>query len=483
MARGYKLGSAEPKKLLMGLRTSQVVLCAIGILFAFVLAAAGLLIWVFLVVPIFAGMAFLPFGGRNLDEWAPIFARWVLAGSSGHTYHATAPLLGHTDKKTQIVSAPPFVKGVKLLKVVHSEGREVAVIKDTANSTYSAILSIRGKSFILSGREDQEAQLANWGSVLSRFAREGSVINRVQWIERAIPENSQLMHDYYNETSIMNNQDPVANSYMELIDTAVPVTTAHEVYLVIQISQGKAAKQIKQAGGGDDGSCEVLLRELLHAASEVANAGFEVLGALNRDQVARLIRTTFEPNVNEELSHRSASDALKHNEIWPMTTEVDWSSYRTDSAFHRTFWVSDFPRTEVGADFMAPIMLQSQITRTISVVMEPIAPTKALREVEVAKTSFIADEELRNRGGYTTSTSREREFTKLQERESELVDGHGAYRFSAYLTCSATSEEELEYNSQSIEQASHQSHLVLRLLYGEQDTAFATILPLGRGLS
>jgi len=483
MARGYKLGSAEPKKLLMGLRTSQVVLCAVGVFLSFVLMSAGQLILVIAVIGIFAGLAFLPFGGRNLDEWVPIFAKWIITGDSGRNYHAAAPLLGHTDKKTQMVSAPPFVKGVKLLKVTHAEGREIAVIKDSTNNTYSAVLSIRGNSFVLSGREDQEAQLANWGSVLSRFSREGSVISRVQWIERAIPENSQLMHDYYDESATMSEDNSVASSYMELIDTAVPVTTAHEVYLILQISQAKAAKQIKQAGGGDDGSCEVLLRELINAASEVSNAGFTVLGALNRDQVARLIRTTFEPSVNEELSHRSAVEGLKHNEIWPMTTETDWSYYRTDSAFHRTFWISDFPRTEVGADFMAPLMLQSLITRTISIVMEPISPTKALREVEIAKTSFIADEDLRNRGGYTTSTTREREFHKLQERENELADGHGAYRFSAYLTCSANSEEELEFNSQSIEQASHQSHLVLRLLYGEQDTAFATILPLGRGLA
>jgi hypothetical protein len=317
--------------------------------------------------------------------------------------------------------------------------------------------------------------------VLARFAREGSVINRVQWIERAIPENSQLMHDYFDSTATLDENDPVTSSYLELIEDAVPVTTAHEVYLVIQISQAKAGKQIKQAGGGDSGACEVLLRELLNASSQVASAGFKVLGALNRDEVVRLVRTTFEPSVNEEITSRM-SQGLQTNEIWPMVTETEWSSYRSDSSFHRTFWVSDFPRTEVGADFLAPLMLQSLITRTISVVMEPIAPTKALREVEVAKTSFIADQDLRDKAGYVLNTTREREYAKLQEREEELADGHGAYRFSAYVTCSARSEEELEYASQAVEQVSHQSHLVLRLLYGEQDTAFATMLPLGRGL-
>ncbi len=482
MTRGYKLGVAEPKKLLLGFRTSQVVILAVGTFLSFIALAAGQLIVVLVLILLFAGLAFLPFGGRNLDEWVPIFAKWILTGSKGRNYHAAAPLLGHTDQKMQMVAAPPFIKGVKLLKVLHSEGREVAVIKDAANKTYSAVLALRGGAFVLSGSNDQEVQLENWGSVLARFAAEGSVISRVQWIERAIPENSQLMHDYFDASATLEKSSPVTDSYLELIEDAVPVTTAHEVYLVLQISQIKAAKQVKQAGGGDSGACEVLLRELMNAAKEVAGAGFKVLGALNRDEVARLIRTTFEPSLNEEITRRMA-DGLKMNEIWPMVTATEWNSYRADSAFHRTFWVSDFPRTEVGADFLAPLMLQSLITRTISVVMEPIAPTKALREVEVAKTSFLADQDLRDKAGYTLNTTREREFLKLQERESELADGHGAYRFSAYVTCSAKSEEELEYASQAVEQVAHQSHLVLRLLYGEQDTAFATMLPLGRGLA
>jgi hypothetical protein len=481
MARGYKLGSAEPKKFIMGLRTSQFVICAVAIAFAFIIMATGHIILVVPVVGIGAALAFLPFGGRNMDEWLPIFARWVLTGKSGRQYYATAPLLGHSDQRNQTLSPPPFLKGIKLLKVKHTEGREIAVIKDTTAGTYTAIIQISGKAFVLSGKPDQEDALANWGSVLARFAREGSVISRVQWIERAVPENTQAMHKYYDETRQLDPNDPIADSYNELIDMAVPVTTSHEVYLAIQISALKSGKAIKQAGGGDDGACEVLFRELQNAANQVNQSGFNVLGVLDRNQAVRLIRTTFEPDTNDEITRR-LNEGLAMNEVWPMSTEVDWKYYRTDSAYHRTFWVSDFPRTEVGADFMAPLMLQSLITRTISVIMEPVAPTKAMREVETARTSFLADQELRDRAGYVLNATREREFRKLQEREQELADGHGAYRFSAYVTCSGSSEEELEYASQSIEQVSHQSHLVLRTLYGEQDTAFATALPFGRGL-
>lgn len=480
MANSYKLGVAEPKKLLLGLRTPQVVILAIAVGFSFLLATSGNLLLVLPVLGVAAAATFLPFAGRSFDEWIPIFAKWILTGSN-RNYSAAAPLLGHSDKQTQVLSPPPFLKGVKLLKVTNKEGIEVAVVKDGANGTYSAAIEIRGGSFVLSNQDEQDMQLANWGSVLARFAREGTVLSRVQWIERAIPENAHAMHNYYDETGTLDENDPVASAYLELIDGAAPVTTAHEAFLVVQISQSSAGKAIKQAGGGDEGACEVLLRELTHAAGQVSSAGFSVLKAIDRNNMVRLIRTTFEPGVNESISKR-LDQGLTSNEIWPMTAKTEWDYYQTDSALHRTFWISDFPRTEVGADFMAPLMLQSLITRTISVIMEPISPTKALREVEVAKTSFIADQDLRDKAGYVLNATREREFRKLESREQELADGHGAYRFSAYVTCSATNEDELDYVSQSIEQVGHQSRLVLRCLYGEQDVAFGTILPLGRGL-
>ncbi len=481
MAQGYKLGGAEPKKLFMGFRTSQVVILAIGVMLGFIAVAANQLLLVLVIFGFAVAIAFLPFGGRNLDEWIPIFARWTITGSKGRQHHSVAPLLGHTDKKSQMIGPPPFLKGVKLLKVVNSDNREIAVIKDAQAGTYSGVLQISGGSFVLSSSADQEVQLANWGSVLARFSREGSLINRVQWIERAIPENSQAMHEYFDGAAALGEDNLATQSYLELIDSAAPITTSHEVFLVIQISQLKCAKQIKQAGGGDDGACEVLIRELTHAANQVASAGFNVLKVLNRDDAVRLIRTSFEPDVNEELVKKQAQ-GYSMNEIWPVTTETEWDLFHSDGSFHRTFWISDFPRTEVGADFLSNLMLQSQITRTVSVVMEPLSPTKALHEVEVARTSFLADQDIRDKAGYVTNATRQREFEKLQQREQELADGHGAYRFSAYLTCSAPDEESLEYASQALEQAAHQSHLVLRTLYGEQDNAFATRLPFGRGL-
>lgn len=483
MTRSYKIGSADPKKIMMGFRTSQVVIVAIFVAIAFLSLASGNIILVLPILLIGACLAFLPLKGRSLDEWIPIFMKWFIGGKKIRNSTSIAPLLGHTDSKVQTMSPPPTLRGLKLLKVKNSDNSEIAILHDTAAGTYSATIEIQGPSFVLEGREEQEQTVANWGSILARFAREGSIVSRIQWIERTLPENSGAMNQYFEDTVHLDENNQLTNSYLELIDSAGPATTRHETFLVIQISQLKCQKQIKQAGGGDAGAAEVLLRELSNTINLVHSAGFKVVRTLDNNSMIRLIRTSFDPSVNEKLSDVKNAN-ISTSELWPTAIETTWSEYHTDSYFHRTFWISDFSRTEVGVAFLAPLMMQSSIYRTVSVIMEPIAPSKAIREVEVARTSFIADQGIRDKAGYVLNATREREYQKLQEREQELVDGHGAYRFTAYVSCSATDEEELEYVSQNIEQTAHQAQLVLRLLHGEQDSAFAACcIPIARGLT
>ena len=66
-------------------------------------------------------------------------------------------------------------------------------------------------------------------------------------------------------------------------------------------------------------------------------------------------------------------------------------------------------------------------------------------------------------------------------REHELAEGHGAFRFSAYITVSAPSPGGLEQACRRTEHAAALAGLDLRRLYGTQAEAFCCTLPVGRG--
>ena len=37
-----------------------------------------------------------------------------------------------------------------------------------------------------------------------------------------------------------------------------------------------------------------------------------------------------------------------------MAVEVGWSRVRTDATWHATYWIAEWPRVDVGPDFLGP---------------------------------------------------------------------------------------------------------------------------------
>lgn len=482
MSRGYILGPAYRKKLLMGLRAVQIALIGFAILQFFILFLNGQPIIGAIILAVFVGAAFMPLGGRVIDEWILVMFNWLLKGSRGQRNTQTASAFVGSEASARKALPPPVFRGVKLLKVGTGDGQFVGVIKDTTEGTYSAVISLRGDAFALLDREEQEQRLGQWAQILSSFARDGTPIHRIQWIERAIPEDGDQIQKYYDQEKQIDADDPIAQAYEELVNDAGPVTTNHEIYVVMSISQGKSAKAIKAAGGGDNGGVEVLLHELNSLYSHLSTAAVQMSGILTPEEVALMFRVGFEPNKIRDLTRLAKSGHGVTTDIWPSAVKEEWGYIQTDSAFHASLWISEWPRTEVGADFFAPLLLHTHATRAICMVMEPLAPSKIFHEVETAKTTMMADADLKQRAGFVLHQRSQRDYEELERRERELTEGHGPYRFSAYVICSGESLDELEQTIGEVEQAGHQSRILLRRLYGEQASAFAASFPFGRGL-
>ena len=163
-----------------------------------------------------------------------------------------------------------------------------------------------------------------------------------------------------------------------------------------------------------------------------------------------------------------------------MAVEPAWDAVHTDATWHATYWIAEWPRVDVTPDFLGPLLF-SPLRRSITLIMEPISPSRAARQVAQARTADLADGELRRRGGFLVTARHTREKESVEERDVELADGHAQYRFSGYVTVTADTREELTTACLAVEQAAGQAGIELRLLYGEQDVAFACSLPLGPG--
>ena len=213
------------------------------------------------------------------------------------------------------------------------------------------------------------------------------------------------------------------------------------------------------------------------------------MGALPPRVLAKAIRDGYDPFGRSARARAGAVDPARNGTpvelAGPQARDTTWSTLATDSAVHVTYWVSEWPRIDVGAVFLQPLLMQTTAVRTVAMVMDAIAPSKAISEIEQARTTDIADETTRQRLGQVTTARQTQKAQATARREQELADGHAELRYAAYVTVSAPAHdpEALDRACAEVEHAAQQCRLRLERLYGEQDYAFTFGLPLCRGLS
>lgn len=484
----YRFGPLEPGGAIGGLGWSQITCVALGLVglvasvnlgrgtggaFAgLVVAGAGI-----------AG-AFLRVAGRPPVAWAAIVSTYVARRATGRTRHASdAALSGYGAPVDSDRFLPEPLREVQILGATAGRA-EIGVARD--GSTWTAVLSVDGGAFALLEMDDKERRLARWGEVLAGFARPGSPVSRISWVDRTVTQPIDELGRYLRDGLAMPSSHESVRSYIELLDEAGPAARGHETFLALQIDGRRASGAIRRAGGGDAGARVVLMRELSALAEHLRRAEVVVRGALSPRLLARAIRLGFCPDDRPRLDRRGAGDAeqagVDPRNAGPMAAEESWRHYRTDGALHATYWIAEWPRVEVGADFLLPFVLGGTIRRTIAVVMEPLDPARALRSAQNARTNEISDDDLRARLGFLATARRQRQQQALVDRERELAEGHSGVRFSGYVTVSTATEAELADAMADVEQAAQRARLELRPLFGEQAVGFTYTLPLCRGL-
>jgi hypothetical protein len=353
---------------------------------------------------------------------------------------------------------------------------EIGVVADRPSRTVTAVMAVRGNSFALLSGTDQDSRIAAWARVLSMLAREGSDIHRVQWVESCVPDDGCAVREYVDTHAVLNADSPAGRSYRQLVTESSPITRRHAVLLGLSVHTARSARAIRAAGGGTAGAGMVLSRELVsfHRALESADVGVD--GVLGPAALSRVLADAY------RRTSEGGGTPSRPCWPWPMAVDPAWDAVHVDATWHATYWIAEWPRVDVEPDFLGPLLF-TPLRRSISLLMEPVPPNRAARQVAQARTAGLADHELRRRGGFLTTARHHRERESVETRDGELADGHGQMRFTGYVRVTADSRDDLSDCCGALEQAAGQACLELRLLYGEQDVAFACTLPVGRGLS
>jgi hypothetical protein len=480
----YRFGPLERRGLLGPLRLGQVVAIGGALLLGVELldrigGTTGVAVAV-LLLAVAVAFATAPLAGRTVEEWAPVACAFSGRGLFGRRrFRSRLPAAGRTIKAAPSLELPGALSGVELVTVDH-QGRGLGALSERRGRLLTPVLACQALSFALLDPEIQERRLAQWGTVLTTAA--GAPIRRLQWIERTAPAQGDELARWLHtarDPSLPVRGTPLVESYLELIGQSTQVSHDHEILIAIQLDTARL-----------HGRNELLAEQVLEQVGQIARgleaAEIRVLGALSAGQIARVVRTGFDPFARAELAPLDAVDGGNHafaeHDAAPLAASEAWDHYRCDGAVHATHWISGWPRIDVSPMFMDALLADSDTVRTVSITFEPVPPERSAREVEAAITRDRADSELRRRFGQSETARQRQAQEAAARREAELAAGHGEVRFSGFVTVSGRDEGELRRACAEIHRHAARARIELRRMYGQQAEAFSFTLPLARGL-
>jgi hypothetical protein len=499
---------------ILGLRVPQLCGLILGGVGALVALRTGGIVALILAVAIItaaAGVVLIPLRGQTVEQWAPTSVRFLLGRFSGATrFRSQRAQLGHLvelphgdlDPKPagEPDARPSELADVELLEVAMSryQGALLGVAKDRSAGTLTATLRVSGRAFALLAPEEREARLEEYGAVLAALARDDSPVRRITWIERTLPADADALGSYLLEAKRSDAplDDPPDEliSYLQLIGRAGDVAEEHELLFSLQIDTRRpwARRAITRMGGGDLGALAVLASEVGQLIELLDEAGITVTGLLTRSGLAAAIRSGYDPWGHRQRQrqldlHTETDSGIAPHTVAPTSRDEYWGRLAVDGALHCTLWVAEWPRIDVRALFLQPLLMDTRVTRSVAMVMELVGPARATRRAERAATEAATEQSLRARVGQRTSHRQVQRDQAATQRERELAEGHAAVRYAAYVTVSVPSGgphaiDDLEAAVSRVELEAKRAPLRLERMWGQQAEALTYSLPLGRGL-
>jgi hypothetical protein len=481
MAEGasYRFEPLERRGLFLGLGAGQLAVMVL----ALVAAVASVKAWPG-VGGVAAGLGSLglagalcrPVSGRPPLQWLNIAGLWVARPRRVRVAPPATPLTA-ARVEVPVAEARPspvmrlpakvFAPGLHLCELPASPA-PIGVLVDERAGTAAALLRVRGGSFCLLDDLDKERKLGAWAAVLESVSSHRSSLVRLQWCQRALPGDSASQLGHLQRVGDIDS--PGFAGHVALLERVGAKSWRHETLLLVAL-RCRAHSRGRRGARLSDEDADAMRNEVRSLRAQMRNVGLVCEGVLDQPGAAVALGDFLVPGL----------DRCPGAHPWPLALEEHWADVRADGSWHRTYWVSEWPRSSVGPDFLSPLLIGTG-RRSFSVVMAPVPAERAERDAQSSRTAQVADAQLRAQGGFLETARHRRQAEAVEGREERLVDGRGVFKMSGYFTVSGSDKAALEAACSDLERAAGAAKVSLRLLYGQQKEALTWSLPMGRGV-
>lgn len=506
------MADEEPVKVRYSRRTSQGFLLGIDTA-GMITAGAGILIVVFMFVNagILQGLISIPVvapvivvgllrqHGISLSLWFIWAAAFKIRKKFGMTKY-----------RRKIDPLEPVVQGV--LDLPGSAGRYevwetlegVCAIWDRVEQTVSITCIVASPG--MAERPDDTSDLAaleRQGLVAALMVAAGAwtrrpEIKRVSMQERTRPGTLVAEERALETVRQRGTSEGVADAldgYEQGLKRGETNSPMRPQSLTITLDTTNRAAQatIKGFGGRKVGVLGLVEREIQAASGDLAKAGFTKIAWCSPREWGGWGRGIVDPASESQVDVRlgTAFEGIAPELAGPLSCDEHKDYVETDSAFHRVYWISEWPRLDVLPGFLGKLVYSTQtiggqsvpVRHTLQVVGTPVPLPMALKRIKKARETWKTNANLTQSRGQHVTIADETDWENLDARERELIAGQGELAFTGYLVASALTLDGLESACASLTRDASTANLELVTLTYQQTAALmAVAYPTGAGM-
>lgn len=375
------------------------------------------------------------------------------------------------------------------------EADGIACVYSPHDRTVSVTAELEVQGFLMHDSPERLDLAQQWSRVLASFTQRPGV-RRVTLQERTLPTSIRPARDHFENMQLRRGIDrtsTTSDNYQQVMDQSERFAVAHRNYLTFTLDLIALGGQIKSLGGGKDAILALAVIEAANLADALAAAKVKVRCWLNVREVAALARVAFDPDFAAAIQNRTDTDAgVDTVAIGPMYLEEPKGRngiVYSDSGVHSTMWIHEWPRSDAPVGFVAPLVFArhpgtgTAVTHILSLVLTPVPVNQALKRIRDEKKVWRGNEKLRSKRGADGSAADAADWDALEKQEQEIVEGHGEFRYGAYLTVTAPDEEHLDQALAGARNALSRAGMEGQTLYCQQAEALmVNALPIGLGM-
>ena len=434
------------------------------------LIAAG--VWTILVLVVLGLMMVKDSHGRSGLQRLANRVGWRRTKSRRqHIYRGG--VLGRTGWGT--FQLPGLLAQTKLTEHHDSYNRAFALMETPSVSHYSVVIGVEPDGASLVDQHQIDSWVGAWGNWLAALGHEVGIVAAAVTIETAPDTGARLRREVTGR--IDPDAPELAKAMLGQVMDTYPVGSAQVRAWVSLTFNGRTYSGKKR--NADDVARDIASR-LPGLTQTLAATGAGPARPIDAQTLCEIVRVAYDPaaaSLIDDVHAEGHAPDLSWTDVGPTATETGWDYYRHDGAFSRTWEMTSAPRGEVFDTVLTRLLApHGEVDRKrVTIIYRPLDSAKAARTVETDK---------RNADFRIGSSSRPsaRAVTSARSAEATAAEearGAGLVDFGILITATVTGRDRMADARAAIDSLAGTARLVIRPVYGSQDTAFAACLPLG----